>query len=75
MRGFIREIFRIATVLLAIILAGLFYHHTSPLFKDLVKTENLALFLAFFMIFLATMLVEVLVVWLITRFMKFAKLE
>jgi len=75
MRGFIREIFRIATILVAVILAGFFYHRAGPLFKDVVKTENLALFLAFFVIFLGTLLVGVLVVWLITRFMKFAKLE
>jgi membrane protein required for colicin V production len=75
MKGFVREILWLATVLVAIIIAGLFYHSAGPLFKDLVKTENLALFLAFSLIFVGTLVLGVLVIWLITRFMKFAKIE
>jgi membrane protein required for colicin V production len=75
MKGFVREILWVATVLVAIILAGLFYHGSAPVFKDVVKTENLALFLAFSMIFLGTLLAGILVIWLLTRFMKFAKVE
>ena len=75
MKGFIRELLWVATVLLAIILAGLFYHPSGRMFKDVVKTENLALFFAFSMIFLGTLIAGALVIWLITRFMKFAKIE
>ena len=54
MKGFVREILWIVTLLSGIVLAGLFYHRTAPLFKDFVKTENLALFVAFSAIFVAT---------------------
>ena len=75
MKGFVREILWLATVLVAIIVAGLFYHSAGPFFKDVVKTENLALFLAFSLIFVGTLVLGVLVIWLVTRFMKFAKIE
>ncbi len=75
MRGFMREVLTIATVLIALLLSSWFYARLGPAFKDVVKTENLALFLAFSVIFLGTLLVGVLAIWLTTRFMKFAKLE
>jgi membrane protein required for colicin V production len=75
MRGFIREIFGLATILIAILAAAWFYQRTAHLFKDVVKTENIALFFSFAAIFLVTMLAGALVVWLATRFMKFAKLQ
>jgi|SRR5579884_1734500 len=75
MKGFIREILWVATVVVAIIIAGLFYHSGGVAFKDVVKTENLALFLAFSMIFVGTLVAGALVIWLVTRFMKFAKVE
>jgi membrane protein required for colicin V production len=45
------------------------------MFKDVVKTENLALFLAFSVIFIGTLVAAALIIWLATRFMKFAKLQ
>ena len=75
MNGFIREVIWLVTLLAAILLSGFFYNRSAPLFKDLVKTENLALFFAFSVIFLGTLLAGALIIWFITRFMKFAKLE
>ena len=75
MRGFVREVLGLTSVLVAMLLASWFYHRSAPLFKDVVKTENLALFLAFSVIFLGTLLIGALAIWLITRFMKFAKLQ
>ena len=75
MSGFIREIFTLGTILIAILTAAWFHQRAAHLFKDVVKTENIALFLSFAAIFLATMLVGAVVVWLTTRFMKFAKLQ
>lgn len=74
-RGFVREIFGLVSILVAVLLASWFYRPISPLFKDVVRTENLALFLGFSLIFLGTLVVGALVIWLITRFVKFAKLE
>jgi membrane protein required for colicin V production len=75
MRGFVREVLGLAAVLLALLVSAWFYHRASSLFKDVVKTENLALFFAFTVIFLGTLLAGALVIWLVTRFMKFAKLQ
>jgi membrane protein required for colicin V production len=75
MKGFVREVFGLATLLAAILLAAWLYHRTAPLFKDVVKTENLALFFAFCVIFFGTLVVGFVVIWLVTRFMKFAKLQ
>src|SRR5689334_349615 len=75
MKGFVREVLGLATLLIALLLASWFYHRAGPLFKDVVKTENLALFLAFSVIFLGTLLVGALAIWLSTRFVKFAKLQ
>ena len=75
MKGFVREVLGIVTVLVALLASSWFYHRLGPTFKDVVKTENLALFCAFSVIFLGTLLVGALVIWLATRVMKFAKLQ
>jgi membrane protein required for colicin V production len=74
-RGFVREAMGLATIVAGALLAAWFYRAVGGLFKDIVRTENLALFLGFSVIFLATLLVGFLIIWLITRFMKFAKLQ
>ena len=74
-QGFVRETLGLATVLAAALLAAWFYRGVATLFKDVVRTENLALFFGFSLIFVGTLVVGLLITWLITRFMKFAKLE
>ena len=73
--GFVREIFGLISILIGALLASWFYRPVAPLFKDVVRTENLALFLGFSLIFLGTLIASVLIIWLITRFVKFAKLQ
>jgi membrane protein required for colicin V production len=75
MRGFVREVLGIVTVLIALLLAAWLYHRSAPLFKDVVRTENLALFFAFSVIFVGVLIIGTVAIWLITRFMKFAKLQ
>jgi len=75
MKGFVREAIRLASIVLALLLAAWFYRPVSALFKDLVKTENLALFFGFSVVFLGTLLLGLLVTWLITKFVKFARIE
>jgi membrane protein required for colicin V production len=75
LRGFVREVIGLAAVLVGVLLASWFYRSVAPLFKDVVKTENLALFFGFSLIFLVTLLAGALVIWLMTRFTKFAKLQ
>src|SRR5207302_6106212 len=62
-------------VLSGVLLAAWFYRSVAGLFKDVVRTENFALFLGFSVIFLATLVAGFVIIWLITRFMKFAKLQ
>lgn len=75
LKGFVREGLGLATVVLGLLLAAWSYRSVSGLFKDVVRTENLALFFGFSLIFLATLVVGFVIIWLIARFMKFAKLE
>ena len=74
-KGFVREVLGLVTVLVGALLASWFYRGVAGLFKDVVKTENLALFFGFSVIFLVTLVAGFVVIWLITRFMKFAKLQ
>ena len=69
--GFVREIISMASVLVGVILAAWFARPVGALFKEVVLTENIALFLGFSLIFLVTLLAGALCIWLVTRFMKF----
>jgi membrane protein required for colicin V production len=75
MKGFVREALRLASIVLALLLAAWFYRPVSGFFKDVVKTENLALFFGFSVVFLGTLLLGLLATWLIAKFVKFAKIE
>src|SRR5438552_17218841 len=74
-KGFVREVFWLITVVVGILLAAWFYHGVGIRFKDVVRTENIALFLGFSLIFLVTLLAGFIVISLISRFLKFAKLQ
>jgi membrane protein required for colicin V production len=75
MKGFVRELLGLGSLLLAFLLGAWFYRTVAALFKDVVRTENLALFLGFFIVFLGTLLAGSLAIWIATRFVKFAKLQ
>jgi membrane protein required for colicin V production len=74
-KGFVREILGLITVLAAVLLAAWFYGGVGRLFKDVVRTENFALFLGFSLIFLVTLLAGFVIIWLFTRFLKLVKLQ
>jgi membrane protein required for colicin V production len=74
-KGFVREVLVLITVVVAVLLATWFYRGVGGLFKDVVRTENIALFLGFSLIFAGTLLTGFVIVWLVTRFMKFAKIQ
>jgi membrane protein required for colicin V production len=74
-KGFVREVLGLASVLVALLLASWFYRGAGRLFKDVVRTENLALFFGFSLIFLVTLLAGVVIIWLTTKFVKFAQLQ
>jgi membrane protein required for colicin V production len=74
-KGFVREVLGLITVLVAVLLAAWSYRGVGRLFKDVVRTENIALFFGFSLIFVMTLVAGFVVIWLITKFMKFAKLQ
>jgi membrane protein required for colicin V production len=75
LKGFMREIIGLVSVLAAVLLASWFYRAIGGHFKDIVRTENIALFLGFSLIFLVTLLAGFVIAWFASRFMKFAKLQ
>jgi membrane protein required for colicin V production len=74
-KGFIREVLGLITILAAALISAWFYRDVGNLFKDVARTENLALFFGFSATFLVVLIAGLVTIWLITRFMKFAKLE
>ena len=74
-KGFVREVLGLITVLAAVLLAAWFYRGVSDMFKDVVRRENLALFFGFSGIFLATLIVGFMIIWVVTKFVKFAQLQ
>jgi membrane protein required for colicin V production len=74
-KGFIREVLGLITVLAAVLLGAWFYRGVGRLFKDVVRNENIALFFGFSLIFVVTLVAGFVVIWLIAKFMKFAKLQ
>jgi membrane protein required for colicin V production len=75
MRGFVREIYIASAVLVGAILSAWLYRPVGNLFKDVVRTENVALFLGFSLIFVVTLIVGAVIAWLVTRFMKRTQLQ
>jgi len=74
-KGFVREVLGLITVLLGVLFASWLCREAAGMFKNVVTTENLALFFGFSVIFLAALLAGFVIIWLMTRFMKFAKVE
>ena len=75
LKGFVREVLLLATIILAILFSAWFYRSVGGIFKDVVRTENLALFFGFSVIFVVTLLAGLTAILLLTKFMKFAKLQ
>ena len=75
LKGFSRELIGMGSMVLAFVLASRFYSAAAAPFKDVVKTENLALFLGFSIVFLGTLIAGGLVAWLVSTFIKLAKLQ
>ncbi len=75
MRGFVREVLGLVTVVLGVILAAWFYRDLGRIFLGVVRTEDLALFFGFFLLFGGTLIVGFTLIWLIYRFFEFAHIE
>ena len=74
-KGFVRELLGMATIVAAFILGAWFYKAASEPFKEVVKSENYALFLGFSIVFLGTLLAGVIIIWVTQKVIKFAKIQ
>ena len=75
LKGFVRELLGMLSLVAAFFVSVWFYRVASEPFKEVVKTENIALFLGFASVFLGTLLVGALVIWAVQKLIKFAKIQ
>jgi membrane protein required for colicin V production len=75
MRGFVRELLGLVTVVAALVLSAWFHNDLAVIFEDVVRTENLALFLGFSLLFVGTLAVGFTLIWLTYRVFKIAHIE
>jgi membrane protein required for colicin V production len=74
-KGFVRELLGMVTLVAAFLVGAWFYRSAADPFKGVVKTENIALFLGFAFVFLGTLLVGALVIWVVQKLIKFAHIQ
>jgi membrane protein required for colicin V production len=75
LKGFVRELLGMLFLIAAFFVGVWFYRTGATPFKEVVKTENIALFLGFVVIFLGTLLIGALVVWVAQKLIKFAQIQ
>ena len=75
LRGFVRELLGMLSLALAFFVGVWFYRTGASPFKEVVKTENIALFLGFAFVFLGTLLLGALVIWIVQKLIKFAHIQ
>ena len=75
LKGFVRELLGMLSLIAAFLVGAWFYRIGATLFKEVVKSENIALFLGFAIVFLGTLLVGALVIWVAQKLIKFAQVQ
>jgi len=75
LKGFVRELLGMLSLIAAFLVGAWFYRIGATPFKEVVKSENIALFLGFAVIFLGTLLVGALVIWVAQKLIKFAQIQ
>ena len=74
-KGFVKELLGLGSLVVGFLLGAWFYRPAAEPFKEVVKSENAALFLGFAVIFLGTLFVGILAIWLAQKLLKFAKIQ
>ena len=74
-KGFVKELLGLGSLVVGFLLGAWLYRPAAEPFKELVKSENAALFLGFSVVFLGTLLVGTLALWVAQKFIKFAKIQ
>jgi membrane protein required for colicin V production len=75
LRGFVRELLGMLSLALAFFVGVWFYRTGASPFKEVVKTENIALFLGFVVVFLGTLVLGALVIKVAQKLIKFAQIQ
>ncbi len=75
MRGLVREVLGLVTVLAALFLAAWFHDDVARLIEGVVRTRELALFVGFAFLFLAALAAGFAGIWLIYRAMQVVHVE
>ena len=74
-KGFVKELLGLGSLVVGFLLGAWFYRAAAEPFKEVVKSENAALFLGFAVVFLGTLFVGILAIWLAQKLLKFAKIQ
>ena len=75
LKGFVREILTMLSLIAAFFVGVWFYRAGATPFKEVVKTENIALFLGFVVLFLGTLVIGALCIWVAQKLIKFAQIQ
>jgi membrane protein required for colicin V production len=74
-KGFVKVLLGLGSLVVGFLLGAWFYRPAAEPFKEVVKSESAALFLGFSIVFLGTLFVGVLAIWLAQKFLKFARIQ
>src|SRR5690349_8993234 len=74
-KGFVKELLGLGSLVIGFLLGAWFYRPASEPFKEFVKSDNAALFLGFAAVFLGTLVVGTLAIWVAQKVLKFAKIQ
>lgn len=75
MKGFVRELISLASVVVGLVLAALGYSHAAAWFDDLTKSHEIALGLGFLTIFLGTLILGALAGMVARKLIKSAGIQ
>jgi len=74
-KGFVKELLGLGSLVAGFLLGAWFYRPAAEPFKELVKSENVALFLGFAVVFLGTLFIGILAIWVAQKVLKFARIQ
>lgn len=75
MKGFVRELISLASVLIGLVVAAFGYNRAAGWFEDLTKSHEIALGLGFLCLFLGVLIIGALVGWVARKLIKTAGIQ
>jgi membrane protein required for colicin V production len=74
-KGFVKALLGLGSLVVGFLLGAWFYRPAAEPFKEFVKSENAALFLGFAVVFLGTLFIGILAIWVAQKLLKFARIQ